>query len=435
MELSLPEIRRRWDAECTPSRLGLGVVTATVIGATFFSLTLKLGGDKFDCFSMCLGAAMLTLIGYGTVRVAASVSEERRQGTWDLLRLTPLTSLEIALGKMIGAPLYALVLAAALLPWIVLSVGFSPKGAPAHSLPILVEYACMTFGAWALGLLFSSLADERLGNSDGTRFVLLAALIPLAGSTLSRIEYGGGPKSGQWQTFLYAGSTTTCWMFDALTWLIFGAWAFEAARWRIGLDKLEPRSPWRISAFIVFLVYYFSGFPAIGIETVVLYPYIVVLVASLAEPWGLGQWGRWLSQTGWSRLTRSPVWMRGALTFGLVAVAISLVPHAADDGNAFFARRFPIMLAVFAFRDIFFLQWCRMRIKKNPEIFAVVYIALAYALPAIIAEWSFLFSAMANKNFGFAANVLPGVLEAALAAAVLARAAREPSRAAVPDAR
>jgi hypothetical protein len=97
--------------------------------------------------------------------------------------------------------------------------------------------------------------------------------------------------------------------------------------------------------------------------------------------------------------------------------------------NGFFARRFPILLCLFALRDLFFLQWCRLKVRKNPEIVAVVYFALAYGLPVMITgisregQLNYLFSAMTNKDVGFIVNVLPGLAQAALAGFVLIRAA------------
>ena len=432
MDLAFPEIRRRWDAECTPARLGIGVVTAFVIGASVFALTLEIGADKFDCYEVCLRAAMFVLIGYGTVRVAGSVGEERRQGTWDLLRLTPLSSFEISVGKLLGAPLYAAILAAALLPWMLITAHGSPEAASVRGLPDLVQFACMTFGAWALALMVSSLADERLGNSEGTRFVLMVLVVPLVSLTLSRVSKNvyvrNEPPMVQLQTFVYYGSTISCWAFDSLSWLLLGAWSFEAARWRIGIDKLEPLRSWRISAFMLFLVVYFMGLPSLGTQTVIVFPYIAFLLSSLAEPWSAGQWRLWLSKPGERRVTQAPVWMRGGATFALVAAGFSLMPYDAADPNGIVARRFPLLLCLFALRDILFLQWCRLKVRKNPEIVAVVYIALAYGLPVMITgvsragELNFLFSAMTKKDIGFFLNILPGLAQAALAGVVLVRA-------------
>ena len=441
MDLRLPEIRRRWDAECSTARLSVGVLTSFIVGASIFSLTMQIGADKFDCYAVCLRAAMFVLIGYGTVRVAGSVGEERRQGTWDLMRLTPLSSFEIALGKLLGAPLYPALLTAALIPWMLISAHLSPEAALGRSVPSLIEFACMTFGGWSLALMVSSLADERLGNSEGTRFVLLALIAPLVSFTLSRLVktvpfaaarlLHGEPAVVELQTFVYYGLTIPCWSFDSLSWLIFGAWAFEGARWRIGVDKLEPLASWRISAFMIFLVVYFFGWPSnSGSQTVIVFPYITVLLASLAEPWSSGQWRQWRAKTGPQRVTQAPVWMRGAATFVLIAVVFAFLPPAAVDPNGYSPQRYPVLLCLFALRDIFFLQWCRLKIRKNPEIVAVVYLALAYGLPVMITGFShagqlnYLFSAMTNKDVGFIVNVLPGLVQATIAGVVLARAAR-----------
>jgi hypothetical protein len=418
LRAALPEVGRRWDGECTRSRLALGVATTTIVGACLFGLTRAVGAEHFDCFHVCVGLAAALLGGYGALRAAGSVSAERRQGTWDLLRLTPLSSFEIAAGKFLGAPMFPAILALSLLPWALAGAPLSKYGTPDGALPLLAFLAATALGSWAIGLMVSALADERLGNSEGTQAFVVVLLLPLISGSVPSFARNNAELG--FETGQYWGATLPLWLIAAATWLAFGAWAFEAARWRIAHDKLEPLRPWRISAFMIFVVLYFAGFKAYdGAErsALIAWPYVAALVASLAEPWSRVQWRTWLSGAAARRLSGAPVWMRALATLAAIAAALSL--------SAPEAPRFPILLALFAARDVCFLQWCRLRVRKNADFVAVVYLAILYGLPLLIGgiaahgQVNYFFAAIVKPNLGFALNVLPGLVEAAAAAALL----------------
>jgi len=46
--------------------------------------------------------------------------------------------------------------------------------------------------------------------------------------------------------------------------------------------------------------------------------------------------------------------------------------------------RIYLILPLFLLRDLMFLQWCRFSASRRPEMMALAYLAMAYALPMII---------------------------------------------------
>jgi hypothetical protein len=359
----LPEIARRWDSECTRWRLLLGCGTVAVLGA---GLCAAAGGadNPPQVFHWFVAMQAFVLLGYGTARVVASVSDEKRQGTWDLQRLTPQTALQLAAGKLAGAPLYALILTAAFLPWALIAAAGSAQTSAFDVSRAYVSLGAAAAFAWAMGLVVSTHSDERQGLGDGGKFLMLAALYPLASWQLTTAF------ASRKMTEFY-GATLPDWLFFSLSDVVFAAWAFESARCRIARDT-------------------------------------------------------WLRRAPVQRLSFAPTWLSGLAAAAALAAALT----AATSGGEPPSARFPLLFLFFATRDILFLQWCRLKIKRQPEFFALVYIGLAYVLPWLVAltlhlhPTSFLFFPAPGRDVPALVNLLPGALEAAGAAALLAWEAR-----------
>lgn len=418
-----PEIARRWDSECTGTRLALGLGTATVLGGCLYGASLLAPAQQNpELFTPLIFLQAVILVGYGTSRVIASIGDEKKSGTWDLQRLTPLTSWQLAAGKFLGAPLYAVCLAAALFPWSLLALASSPKLAFADAGKIYALLFAATCFAWALGLAISAHADERHGVGDGSKVLLIMALYPLLFSTLERSRGPGHADD-------FYGLAIPTWLFASGSLLVFGAWIFESARLRIAFDKLEPAHSWRLPAFCAFLMWYQLGFDPRSPALTTILPLVIVLISAIGETWGAQEWRAWAARGAVERIARAPAWMTGLTACALltfVAVARGL---RVDSTDAATASRFPVLLLAFTIRDVLFLQWCRLKIRRRPEIVALVYIGLAYGLPFLITmilrnlNAGYLYCASVEKDLPALVNFLPGIAQAAAAAALLAVAA------------
>ena len=109
------------------------------------------------------------------------------------------------------------------------------------------------------------------------------------------------------------------------------------------------------------------------------------------------------------------------------ALLISVLPAA--PGLPLF-RRLPLILALFLIRDAAFIQCCRFTKSRRPEILAVVFLGLAYLVPAIFLGAAnnqvllYAFMPIAAGAVSAWENVLPGLLWAAASVAALAIVSR-----------
>lgn len=352
---------------------------------------------------------------YGSTRASASIADEREAKTWDLQRLTPLTSGEIVAGKLLGAPLYAAFLAALLLPW-ALAGGLGSQEIGGALGPIYLQFAATAFLALSLALLASAYSDLSRGGSATTAGVMigLGCLYTLA-PALTR-----SPREAQ---IVYFGLSVPTQMWMPLATAGFGAWAFAAAKWRVGRDLLEPPRFWRFPAFLLYLIIFLLGFEKASAYYALLLPAAATLMVALAEPTTPEAWRRWLSSEGIERLNRTPSWVSGA---GVCLVAAFLIPLVPVMPGQEAVRRLPLVLTLFLLRDGAFIQACRFTKSRRPEILALVFLSLAYIMPSILLGAAnarrllYWFMPLVGGEVAAWQNLLPGLAWAGASLAALA---------------
>ena len=429
-----PEIYRYRAQEAGRFKLLSSLAAALVLCAATGYSVAKTTASWGSYLSAITFIQFNVLVFYGAVCTARAVTQERAERTWDFQRLTPLTSFEIAAGKFLGAPVFPWFLFACLLPAALLSLAFSP-GVYGDFLNRYALGLSVALLAMAVGLLASAY-DETGGSGMGH---LSGPIIGIAGvSTLnSAFRYSDTLSKGfpLYINFygLQLGPAASI-LFLTATFLAFGAWAFLGARYRIGRDLLERRRAWRLPAFLFFLAWYITGFehayPKTGALplTALVLPCLAVYIASFLSSERGEYWRRWLaSENPARRLDDSPAWLKGGAAMPLIAAALYFIygSWTPAEGKAF-ARIF-LILPLFLLRDLAFLQWCRFSASRRPEMMALVYLALAYALPVIIlgptkmTDILPLFVPYANEAIGPAAN-LAGPLAQVLLMAFLLRA-------------
>ena len=455
-----PDLYRYVRSEAHPVRLATGIATAYLICLAVL-LSLHDAEDPwFRMFGTVRWLQFLPLFLYGTTRAAASIFSERAERTWDFQRLTPLGSLEIAVGKLIGAPIFAYLLFLSTLPWTVMAVLFSPQ----VSLHSVWAYYRTPLAA-AFFLLNAALISSA-HSGDGKQGRLLYAtgallgfwgVLQFMGIGMERLLHGGGQK-----TLVFYGWTLSCELFLILSLLVFGVWSFFGAQWRVAEDLLEKRRFWRFPFFLAFLAWYLMGLEGVGgvngggvspMDMEKLYRSGAGQAQNPAQAWGaifhslksvavlsqlglfvylgaflrperLDYWRRWLfMRRGRERLDRTPVWVTGYITTAVVAGAM-MIRHAGEQ--ELFLRVFPLMM-VFLGRDLCFIQWCRFTRSRKAEGMAMIYLTLAYLLPPLLlapfglAQYPYLYLPVPDPRTGLLANLLPGFLQLALAAAFMLR--------------
>jgi hypothetical protein len=409
-----PEIYRCLLTECPQGRLALGAGASLALGACFWTSATWSQDPGRVLFQYAFWTQVAALVIYGSIRASASIADEREAKTWDLQRLTPLTSGDVAGGKLLGAPLYGAFLAAMMLPFAL--AGALRSATLVNELPfIYLQFFATAFLALSLALLTSAYSDLSRGGSATTSGAMigLGCLYTMAPAM---------SKSGS-GTFVYCGIDMPYELWMPFATAGFGAWAFAAAKWRVGRDLLEPSRFWRFPAFALYLIVFVLGFEKASAYFALILPVGATLTVALAEPTTPESWRRWLaSKEPRELLDRMPAWISGAAVCLAAAVLLSFKPPT--PGLEFY-RRVPLLLALFLIRDAAFIQCCRFTKSRRPQILALVFLALAYIIPAIVltasksASLMYMVMPVASKDVPAWLNLLPGLVWAVLALAAL----------------
>lgn len=419
----LPEVYRYARSELRPARLWSGLGAITLLCLTL-SLAVNESGKGSDLFPVYINIQALILLLYGTQRTAASVSSERSERTWDFQRLTPLSSGNLAAGKLLGAPIYAYFLAAVILPWTGWSLFLSEGGDAYGRIWAFLLLAALSFLVLAAGLMvsaFSETHDSGTVNVGGgmVGFVGISFYFSYLAAMDSRIR-------GHHEVVFF-GLTVGNAAFGFFSSLAFGAWALAAAKWRIARDLLEPRRLWRLPAFLIFVAWYALGLTVgaggkvrdLGLSSALLLPVLFLYIAAMINRESAEHWKLWVSEPE-GRADRTPVWLAGWAT----VLAISLVLAVMAPGLPIL--RLLIIIPAFLGRDLCFLQWCRFTQSRQPEQMALVYIALGYIIPPILvgafAPYGNLYYWVVpavSERVSFLGNVLPSLLHLGIMGVIL----------------
>ena len=393
LEDHFPEIYRYRAQEAGRGKLISGLAAAFAVCAATGYAVVHTSGSWKDYLSAITFMQFNLLVFYGAICAAKSVTQERAERTWDFQRLTPRSSLELAAGKFLGAPVFAWFLFACMLPAALITVILAP-----------VETSWLFLSRFALGLscallaiavgLLASAYDETGGSGMGH---LAGPLVGLAGigalnASYRYLESLGRPYAQPISFYGYSLSELQGVLFLAVTFLAFGVWAFLGARYRIGRDLLEKRKLWRLPAFLVFLAWYVAGFCFPQVSTTggdllaaLLVPSLVVYMAAFLSGERREYWRRWLVKENAPRLLdQAPAWLKGSASILVIAAALMVCSSGGVWSAGKITGRYFLIFPLFMLRDLFFLQWCRFSASRRPEIMTLAYLALAYALPGIM---------------------------------------------------
>ena len=104
---------------------------------------------------------------------ALSLVRERLSGAMELFRVSPVTTLEILIGKYLGFGLLTMAIGGIILALMVLGLGIPFIGDPIYLLAVMLA---LTFASLGLGLLISVLADSERQAVQLSLLVLLASV-------------------------------------------------------------------------------------------------------------------------------------------------------------------------------------------------------------------------------------------------------------------
>lgn len=393
LEDLFPEIYRYRAQETGRVKLISGLAAALAVCAAAGYAVVHTTGSWKDYLSAITFMQFNMLVFYGAICAAKAVTQERAERTWDFQRLTPLSSLELAAGKFLGAPVFPWFLFACMLPAALAALLLAPgQTAWLFASRFAIGLSCALF-AMAAGLLASAY-DDTGGSGMGH---LAGPLVGLAGigALNASYRYLKGWSIANSQPIPFYGfqlGEAQGALFLTATFLAFGAWAFLGARYRIGRDLLERRKLWRLPAFLAFLAWYAAGFcfpqdsrTGGDLLAALVMPALAAYMAAFLSSERREYWRRWLAKENAPHLAdQAPAWLKGSAAILVIAAVLLLCSSGGPFSAEKSSNRYFLLFPLFMLRDFFFLQWCRFSASRRPEMMALAYLALAYALPGIM---------------------------------------------------
>ena len=438
-----PEFLRNCRAQLRPRRL---LLVASVIAA----LSLVVGYSTYQAyklrsdwgttfFSVALYAQLYALCLGGGFACIRSISQEREQNTFDFQRVTQLTSLELSLGKLFGAPALAYFAALCMLPAALVGafVGGVPLSRLAGAYLILVAGS---IAVHALTLLFSLTATKGGSGIAGVAGIILIFIFLMISSSpdpsRSFFDLGTlGPSAaiefalrGTWDVAsmpigvpaqLISNSPWTDVFFGIpvhhlpvliVLYVTFAAWFLVPLGRNLKKDPdlLELYSPAQSVGLLCYLNVIMVGFFLVYRES---FGYTerreqsfsstfdFFLTTNLILLYSLGlalirnreQTRRRTHQVAPGRFDRMEAgWPAAYILAGTVMVAVlvlarfALVKGMKEDLNLHFAAFQAGLLIATLLRDLCFLQWMNLRRSKRPLVLGMVLLGVFYTCGGLL---------------------------------------------------
>ena len=430
-----PELIRRARAELRPARMATAAAVSILLCALLFLMFYHPGspatsaaGDReiptaLYTFLVSMQALVLGL--WCLSACGQAISSERALKTFDFLRTTRLTSWELLLGMVFGAPLMAYFALVCTLPFTLtlgLYAGFSLLAIAATYLMLLLVAVVLSLAALAismmtdrpragevlllLGLMGFPIWASVIGASGDSHFPGLTAILVIVGLLPL---YHVAPMPYEPITHLthvpFFGVQVPSLFVSVVLYVSAGAWLLLMLLRNLKKDREDIRllSRWQVVGFTIYLnllvfalldlrtLHSNSSQSAsasditlgyLGLNFLILY---AVGLASLTPPARLRSgWVRAASSARfyWSEDGLPWPWMAASalaafLLFVLEAVvARHFIPFSEWSVGELAAGLF--VLLVFAVRDVLFLQWCAVKGFRSPTVKGMLFLFLYY---------------------------------------------------------
>ena len=402
-----PELRRNLRIELSAKR----VLTAGIITAVFALIVLPslLPGNTRVTFASAaemmtpyliaiLWSQRITLMLGGAISCWRAVKRERELNTYDFQRITRLSPLELALGKLFGAPALAYFVTLCLVPPAVFSAITTGSAAVALLLQTYVLLFTGSLVIHTFALMISTISDKG-GAVSGVVLLLLLQVFPVLGLLMFTATMSSARDFRGASAFRFYGMAFSPTLLSTVLELGFVAWLLLAIVRNIKVD-LEAMRLFTVGQGLGFAAYcnfVWIGFypwqsaaaspPAPLLLLGVLFFYVVGI--GVLQSRELIR--RWVREVGAaspeSRRLLGPIGslVAGAVLMEIVIVALAAqhpAPFAGIDVNRgfFLALYFAAWLA----RDLFYLQWMKVRPVSSPLRKAFLYLGVFYISISIV---------------------------------------------------
>ena len=255
------ELRRYVWLELTAFRL---IATPIIVAMVMFLIVASGGNDPWSTIaSASLAAFSLCVLIVGSARAFASVTEEVRDRTWDFQRMSALPPWSLAVGKIIGAPLFMSYIGLCCMAAFLLAATQSRVPHPVLTAVTYVAAAALLHSlavALSAALARSTLSPRaRRGLPVVVGLLLLVSFVP----TLAfRLMSANSDEQSLGMLRWYGMGAISIELFLALTLIAFAAWAMFAA-WRAMARELRELAWWWAwPLFAGFVWLWFAGLDA-----------------------------------------------------------------------------------------------------------------------------------------------------------------------------
>jgi hypothetical protein len=451
---SNPELIRNARIQLRPGRMIAAAIICAVVSITLWASIVHSKDDDLQLAGLHRGGAVFVIILYaqivillvgGGIYCLQSVHREKELNTFDFQRVTRLTSLELAVGKLFGAPISTYFLVLCLMP--VALLGAARGNVPVAQFVgayIVLLMGSLTYHAFAL--LVSTLL-KRTGGLVTSIFLYLTIvwlssvelyspsipwsvsaldlhvvspffagnLITQPDSVIQRTANGPGPVI-QW-TDMFFGKPIPHFAVLMALYVIFTAWFLLGITRNLKRDPslYEVFSPNQATGFVLYLnllvlgfypwterftardfyignqpFHYPSAVPG-AVEQSLLFASLwlfailalILLRSRERTRIRIRQFG-----SGAARLLAA-LWPAPYLIGGIAlagGAVVGLISHYRGPGEwdrrmAFYEVAF---LAVWLSRDALYLQWMNLRRARRPLAVAVLYLIVFYVTTGII---------------------------------------------------
>jgi hypothetical protein len=423
--LNNPELRRNFRIELNPKRL----LTAAIITSLFALIVLPsltqnrpAGGSRYITLYLMaiLWSQGITLTLGGAISCWRAVRRERELNTFDYQRITRLSPLELAIGKLFGAPALAYFVTLCLVPPAVVSAAGSGRVAVdflARSYVLLFTGALVIH---AFALMISTISDKG-GMSSGLLLLMLFQLVPLIGVLFSVSPTTSVQNAGRTTALPFYGIFFPSTLLWACLELGFAAWLILAVvrNIKLGLEAMQLFSIWEGLGFAAYCNFVWIGFypwrassrgnPAVGsalLFMAVAFFYAVgigVLQSRELVRRGLRQAtgalagaARWLGPIGSFAV---------AAALAEIVIVILTAQYSPWEANSSARSLFLVLyFAAWMARDLFYLQWMKIRPVSSSLRKAFLYLGVFYLSASIVFRSAL---TATNSDAAFAACMVP----------------------------
>jgi hypothetical protein len=447
---SNPELIRNARIQLRPGRMIAAAIICAVISITIWASIMHATVDfsvaglhqAGAVFAFILYAQVAILLIGGGIYCLQSVHREKELNTFDYQRVTRLTSLELAVGKLFGAPIGAYFVVLCLMP--VALIGAVQARVPAtivaeaylvlligsiayHALALLVSILLGRTGGFIVSIfLFLALVGINsidMSGETGSPFLGIHAISPFAaGDLVEQSTFviarasGGYVRSFEW-TDVFLGKTIPHMVVLIVLYTTFTVWFLLGITRNLKRDPAayEVFSPTQAFAFVLYLnllvlgfypwavrlremdvqiqgnPYHYSGASPIFVEQSLLgaslWLFAILALILLRNRERVRVRIRQIRGGAVSLL--AALWPAPHLVIGIVLVGgaiIGLMSHYRNPGywDLKLAVYEVAFLAVWLSRDALYLQWMNLRRVRRPLAAAALYLLVFYGSTGIV---------------------------------------------------